>query len=182
LRRSETLFPTQDSVGDLILFLLPKLQHPFAASFVTMEEGDRVGALAAEDLGDESVVEADGGGFGLGVAVDDPLEVGPVDGAEAHGAGLASAIESAAFQVEASQLLGGDADRLDLGMGGGVVAGEDFVVGGGDHFALVNDHGAEGAAVARFDPPFRLLQGEPEVSFLRAHREGVPSPLWPPGP
>jgi len=56
------------------------------------------------------------------------------------------------------------------------------VVGGGDHFALMDDDGAEGAAVTAADSPFRLFQRQTEVSFFRVHRGGAPFLPWPPGP
>ena len=55
-----------------------------------------------------------------GSAVDDAIEAGPERGAHAHGAGLAGGVERVAGERKLLEVLGGEADGADLGVGAGV--------------------------------------------------------------
>lgn len=101
------------------------------------------------------VVEAGGGGFELGGSVVDAVQTGPEDGAEAHGAGFAAAVDFAAGEVVGVEFCGGAADGGDFGVGCGVVGGRYKVCAFGDQFPALDDDGAEGAAAV-----FDVLDGE----------------------
>jgi len=92
---------------------------------------------------DEIVVEVDGSGIGLGVAVIDAFQMGPVNGTEAHRAGLTRGIYHAVGEVEGSQLAAGLPDGIHLGMGGGVVVDGDAVGAASNDFAIFDDDGTE---------------------------------------
>ena len=106
-----------------------------------------VGQGSVQLLVNELVVEADGGGIGLGIAVENPARPGPLNGPQAHGAGFATSVEVAAIELEGAQLLAGFADGIDFGVAGGVVGAGDLVEAAGDDCAVFHHHRAEGAAV-----------------------------------
>jgi len=132
---------------------------------------------------DEGVVEAGAGGFDAGVGVVDGGGAGPVHGAEAHGAGFATGVDFAAFELEGTELLAGFADGHDFGVGGGVVGRGDAVGGGGDDLAVFDDDGAEWAARAGEDIVHREIDGHFHESELgggevcRHSRSSLPSGL-----
>ena len=95
---------------------------------------------------DERVIEADVFGVGLVVAVVEFVDMGPVDGAEAHWARLARRVNLAAGKVEGVEFGAGGADGADLGMSRGVTVGGDAVDAGGNDFAVARDNGAERSA------------------------------------
>ena len=109
----------------------------------------RDGALGIGELQlvvDEGVVEADGFGIVLGVAIADAAHTGPVEGTEAHGTGLARAIDGATRELEGAQPSAGVADSCDLGMGRGVGIGHYAVGTCGDDLAVAHDDCTEGTA------------------------------------
>jgi hypothetical protein len=100
---------------------------------------------------EEGVVEAGGCGVGSGVAVVDGAEARPVDGGEAHGAGLAAGVDLTAGEGEGVELRAGTADGYDLRVGGWVVAGGDEVGADGHDVAVSHDDRAEWASAAGED-------------------------------
>ena len=76
---------------------------------------------------DERVVEADAGGVGLVVAVVNLVEVRPVDGAQAHGAGFTRGINFTSAKVEGAQLLAGGTDSTNFSMSRRIVVGRHAV-------------------------------------------------------
>ena len=95
---------------------------------------------------DEGVVEVDGLGIGLGIAIADAAHTGPVEGTEAHGTGLARAIDGATRELEGAQLGTGVADCRYLGMGRGVGIGHYAVGTRGYDLAVAHDDCTEGTA------------------------------------
>ena len=84
-------------------------------------------------------------GFGIVGAENDAGETGMGDGAGAHGAGFERDVERAVFEVFFAALREGALEGDELGMLGGIAAGFDFVMGGGDELAAcIDDHGADG--------------------------------------
>lgn len=79
---------------------------------------------------------------------DDARRSGPVNGAHAHGAGLAGAIDRAVFQLKILQDSAGLANSYHLGVCGGVVGGQDLIVSLADDLPILDDHGAKRAARA----------------------------------
>ena len=61
---------------------------------------------------DEFVTEVDVLCVLLVIGIADAAEAGPVDGAQAHGAGLARGVDGAAFELEGALLLAGICDSL----------------------------------------------------------------------
>jgi MoxR-like ATPase len=92
------------------------------------------------------IVKAGGGCVGLSGGEPDLIEAGPEDGAEAHGAGLATGVDFAAGEVVVLQGGGGVADGGDLGVGGGVKGGRDEIDAFGEELSVADDDGAEGPA------------------------------------
>ena len=84
----------------------------------------------------------------MGIGVEDAVEVRPVDGPEAHGAGFATGVKGAAVELVGLELAAGSADGKDFGVGGWVEVRGDSVGSGCDDFAITHDDGAEWAAEA----------------------------------
>ncbi len=82
--------------------------------------GVHVGAGGDLGGGDEDLA-AEAVGVGNGGTVDDAVEAGPERVGHAHGAGLACGVHGVALERGALELLAGEADGADLGMGAGVV-------------------------------------------------------------
>ncbi len=152
-------------VKNFILFVFPKFQYSGAVGYRLPDERDRVGTLPGDDLGDESIVEAYLRGLGFGIAVDDPVQVGPVDRRKAHGAGLTRAVEFAACEVKAPQDPARFPDCQDFGVGSGIVASEHFVVGDGDDLFLMDDNRPERASVACRDSLMCFLRRQMQIVF-----------------
>ena len=112
-----------------------------------LDRGEAVGVGAGDLLVEDGVVEAAGGGILTAGGIDDAVDAGPVQRAEAHRAGLAARVDGAAAQVEAVERGAGGADGDDLGVGGGVLGGGDAVHALGDDGAVLDDDGAERAAL-----------------------------------
>lgn len=111
------------------------------------DHGDGAGFGGECDFAvDEAIVEAGGRGLLLGVGEVDAIEASPVDGAETHGAGLATGVEFGAGELEGVEVAAGFADGEDFGVGGGVVGASDGVGGFGDDDAVFDDDRAEGTA------------------------------------
>jgi hypothetical protein len=89
------------------------------------------------------VVEAHRRGIGRAVAEVDALGPRPVDGAEAHRAGLAAGVEVAAVELERAERAAGLADRHDLGVRGGVVGRRHLVGALGENGAVLDDQRRE---------------------------------------
>lgn len=87
---------------------------------------------------------ADAAHFRIGEAVDHFAHARDDHGAGAHGAGLFGHVKRALVESPVADVGGGLGDGEDLGVGGRVVGGARLVVGGGDHAALVFDHGTDG--------------------------------------
>ena len=95
--------------------------------------------------------------LGVGCAVIEPADPRERDRARAHGAGLQRHIEVAVDQPLAADVLGGLAERQDLGMGGGIAVGQGPVAGGGDDLVIADDHAAD-RNFARFSGIFGRFQ------------------------
>ena len=114
--------------------------------------GDAAVRAWASEFGiDEGVVEASAGGIGGSGGVEDASGTSPVDGAEAHGARLASAVEIATGKLEIAQDVAGLADGDDFGVGGGIVGGGDAVGTFSDDAVAFDDESGERAAAAGTD-------------------------------
>lgn len=72
----------------------------------------------------------------------------PVDGAQAHGAGLAAGVHRAAVQLEGIELGTRRTDRHHFRMGRGVVAAGNAVVALAHHLPVLHDHAAKRPTVA----------------------------------
>jgi hypothetical protein len=137
--------------------------------FVAEEVGDDFDAGAADffhfGIGDGQFVEACGDGVGDGGAVDDFVEVGPVYGGEAHGAGLGGGVDGAAGEIDGVEFFAGEPDGVDFGVGGDVGGLPDDVVCDDDEFVVFDNGGAEGG----------LSEGEAFFGFFdgEAHPVGV---------
>ena len=97
-------------------------------------------------LVDERIVEAGLRGVGRGAAKIKARGTRPVDGAEAHGAGLTRSVELALAKLKEAERGAGLAYRDDLGVSCGVVSGRDAIGAFGDDFTVLHDDGAEGTA------------------------------------
>lgn len=73
--------------------------------------------------------------------------VGPLDGAHAHGAGVADGVDFATGEVVGAEVLAGVADGHHLAVAGGVAVLEDFVVPFSDDFSVLDDDGSERSSV-----------------------------------
>ena len=116
-----------------------------ASSLRSMAEGmaavaDGQGEFAIE----EGVVERDAGCVGAGVAEPDAIDAGPVDGGEAHGAGLAAGVDFAAVEAEGVEVSAGGADGFDFRVGGGVVVAGDGVAAFADDGAISDETAPKG--------------------------------------
>jgi hypothetical protein len=172
------------SVGNLVGSVEPKLER-FPGWFAE-ERGAGDGALlggTSEFAVEEGVVEGGAGRVGAGVAVPDAIHAGPVDGREAHGAGLTTGIDFAAFERESGQGLAGGADGADFGVGGGIVLLGDAVGCFADEDAGADNDGAEGSALAGAD----VFRGERDGATHEfrvgragkvAHGRGKPQSVW----
>ena len=143
------------------IFYLVLLHLPGAEGFeglVAEQRDERHGAffdMLFQFLVNEVIGEVDGGGILFRVAVIDALDMRPIDGAEAHRAGLAGGIDDTVREVEGAQFATGLADGVHFGMGGGVVVAGDAVRAASDDFAISHDDGPEGTATV-----FHTLVGE----------------------
>ena len=110
-----------------------------------------VGALRYFGGGDLDL-QAEAVGVGDGGAVDDAVETGPERAGHAHGAGFAGGVERVAAERKALELLAGEADAANLGVGAGVVLRAYGVVGSHETGAGdgVEDVGAEGDGAGGF--------------------------------
>ncbi|MOA00249.1 hypothetical protein D3C78_1196030 [compost metagenome] len=104
----------------------------------------------------------------VGVGVGDLAHAGHPHRGHAHGAWMAAGIDGAAAQVGRAELAAGGAQGRQLGMGGGVVGGMDFVDAGGDHRAIAHHDRAERAA-ALVDIGARQRDGLPQVMVFVRH-------------
>src|SRR5262249_9391186 len=116
------------------------------------------------------VVEADARGVGAGAGVIDAVEPRPVDGGEAHWAGLAARIDLAAGKIERSERPARFGDRDDLGMRGRIVGGGDAIAALGQDAIVLDDHGAKRAARVPVHALARQREGAAHECFL-AHAE-----------
>src|SRR5260370_32752230 len=92
---------------------------------------------------DELIVEADCRCLLAGVRVIERAESGPIDGAQAHRARLATRIDLAIRQMESAGLRAGATDGDDFGVGGGVAGRGDLVATFGHDDAVTHDHGSK---------------------------------------
>src|SRR5512139_3063942 len=123
------MFTMTSSILDLPFEIFPELKRLKCFVAQMLLHGDVALRGREHDLlVDLHVVEADGGGvFAVG-GVDDAFDVGPAGGGEAHGAGFAVDVKSAAGEVEFVELCASGADGDDFGVGGGIAIGDDAVV------------------------------------------------------
>jgi hypothetical protein len=77
-------------------------------------------------------------------AEDEAREAGGDEGSGAHHAGLERAVEGRAGEAVVAEVGGGFADGQDLGVGGGVVAGDGRVPAAADDLAIDDDDGSDG--------------------------------------
>ncbi len=132
--------------------------HPFvrtcaAGAEEVREEG---AALFGEDGREDfdAVVEggvvedgeraAAGAGLGVGGGVEEAADARVKNGAGAHGAGLERGVEVAVEQAVVAEGAAGGAEGEDFGVGGGVLIGNDAIVGSSDDLIFKDDDGAYG--------------------------------------
>ncbi len=136
--------------------------------FIAEEVGGDLDAGLAEafhvEVGDGEFVEAGVGGVGDIGAEEDFIDVGPVDGGEAHGAGFGGGVDGAALEVDEAELFAGEANGVDFSVGGDVGGVPDDVVSGDNEFIVFNDGGRRG---------FVLWRGRGGRFRWRAHPVGV---------
>ncbi len=123
-----------------------------------------VGVVKA-GVGGEVVEGTGGAGFGVGGGVDQAAYAGGVESAGAHGAGLEGGVEGTTGEAPAPRAGGGAAEGKELGVGGRVLRGLAFVVGGCQDLPSPDDHGADGDLAPRVGL-FGLFEGathEPPV-------------------
>ena len=150
----------------LVGFLLPKAEGFEALGTHEWQRGN--GALGGGKrylVVDEGVVEAYGRSVGAGVSVVDALDAGPIDSTQAHGAGLARAVNLAATKVESALSSTSSTNGTHLGVGRGVVQ-EGYAVGAGCHnLAIAHDDRSKGAA-ATLDALLGELDGHTHKLIL----------------
>ena len=150
----------------LVGFLLPEAEGFEALGTHERQRGN--GALGGGKrylVVDEGVVEAYGRCVGAGVCVVDALDAGPIDGAQAHGAGLARAVNFAATQVKCTLGSTSRTNGAHLGVGRGVVQDGYAVGAGGHNLAIAHDDSSKGAAAA-LDTLLRELDGHTHKLIL----------------
>ena len=130
---------------------------------------------------EECIVEVGAGCVGTGIAKPDAIDVRPVDGGQAHGAGFAAGVDFRALEAEDAELLAGSADGADFAVGGGVVVAGDAVGSFADDGSVTDDYGTERSAAAAAD----IFSGESDGSAHelrvrgRMHRGRERSkPVW----
>ena len=148
------------SVFDAVGLVLPGLER--RGGFVRKQLG-RSDRPSCQGLGqlmvDEVVRESGGGGFLSCTAEVEPREVGPVDGGEAHRAGLAAGVEVAAGEMKVAQLPAGVANGHDFGMSRRIVRRSDAVAAAPDDVAPLNDYRSKRAALPCRDAVDRQPNG-----------------------
>ena len=97
---------------------------------------------------EKRVVEAGGGGLTLGGGVPDAVQAGPQNGAETHGAGLATGMDFTAGKVVSFEGGGGVTDGGYFGVGGWIAVRRDEINALSDPFSALGDDGAKGTARA----------------------------------
>src|SRR5690606_2346692 len=97
-------------------------------------------------LVDQTVIEAGACGIFTCAGENDAIGTGPINGTQAHGAGFATAIDRATQELVIADRVACITDGDHLGMCGGIVGREHFVVALPDHPAVLYDHTAERAA------------------------------------
>ncbi len=115
------------------------------------------------------VAETDGRRFGAAVGEDDALDMRPISGGQAHRARFAGGVQRAATQMKVAALGTCGANGANLGVGSGVVAGDDAVPTFGDDPAIAHDDGTERAAFAGFATPGRQFDGAGEEIIVVMH-------------
>ena len=99
-----------------------------------------------EFLVDKVISKIDVTGVLLRVAIIHTAQVSPIDGAEAHGAGLARSVDDAVGEVEGAQFSAGLADGIDFSVGSRIVVEGDAVGAAGDDLTVFDDDGSKRAA------------------------------------
>lgn len=150
----------------LVGFLLPEAEGFEALGTHERQRGN--GALGGGKrylVVDECVVEAYGRSVGACIGVVDALDAGPINRTQAHGAGLARAVNLATAQVESARSSARSTNGAHLGVGRGVVQ-EGYAVGAGCHnLAIAHDDRSKGAA-ATLDALLGELDGHTHKLIL----------------
>lgn len=136
-------------VLNLILFGLPQAESLEALGPHQRER--RYGALGGGEgylVVDEGVVEADLGGVASGVGIVDALNAGPIDGAQAHRAGLTGGVYLTPLEVEVAHGCTGCTNGAHLGVGCGVVEQRNAVGTSGHNLTVAHDDSTKGAATS----------------------------------
>lgn len=118
----------------------------------------------------------DGTGLGVSAAVDDPVQAAVDDGPGTHRAGFAGNVERAARQAPPAQDAAGLFDGQQFGMGCGTWQAFPQVVGTGNGFLLINNHGADRDftdSIGRFG----FFQGFAHIKFIFCHNDVLDS-FW----
>ena len=102
--------------------------------------------------------EADRRGVSFGVSKVNSIDPGPVNGAEAHGAWLATCVNFAAGKAVGVDFGTGRPNGNHFGVGGWVVGAGHLVLAFADDAPVLNDHSAKRAAAAGGD--IRLGEGD----------------------
>ncbi len=127
---------------------------------VELTEGEDAVVLPAvfDEAVDIVIAEADAGRVLRGVAEVRGSDVGPDDGAEAHGTGVARGVDLAPREIARAEVPAGVAYGLDLGVAGRILSGQNPVVPAADNFPVLHDDGAEGTSLAAFQIAAGLLR------------------------
>lgn len=140
----------------LVLFRCPSVEG--LDGFVA-EQGDErdgtIGDVLLQLLVDEVVGEIDVSGVLFRVAVIDAFDMRPIDGTQAHRAGLAGGVDNAIGKVEGAQLAAGLTNGVHLSVGSRVVVDGHAVGAARDDFSVLHDDGPKGTATV-----FHALVGE----------------------
>ena len=107
-----------------------------------------LGHRDSELLINEVIVEVNVSRVLTRVGEEDAVGAGPVDGGEAHRAGLAAGVDGAPSQLKGLKRRAGVADGDNLGVGSGIIVAKDRVDASGDDLVIANNNAAEGATEA----------------------------------
>src|ERR1039457_7209629 len=122
---------------------------------------------------EQRVVKAGGGGIGGGVSVKDGVAARPIEGSQAHRAGLATGVDDASGEAKIPKRLASRANRHHFGMGRGIVGRRNQVHAGRDDLTVAHDHRAKRASGARE----HILRGQCDGPL---HEDGIAFDGWPP--
>lgn len=152
---SHFLYCDNKSILNLVSFCCPLVKVVDGMRVVNMDAGYVTQLSGFVDFFvDEIVIKIDVGGIYLGVSIVDAFYTGPIEGAQAHGAGLATAVYNASVEFEIAVDGASTPDSVHLGMSSRVVVEGDSVAACSYHLAVFNDNRTE-----RTTPTVDVLTG-----------------------